>query len=142
MAKKLYIGNLAPEVSEDDLRENFKQMGEIISVQVMRDRYTGSSRGFGFVEMGSAEEAEAVIKSFNGGELCGKKLVINEARPREETRGSGGGRGGGGGGGRGGFSGGRGGGGGGGGRGGGGGGWGGGGSRGGGGRGGGGGRRD
>jgi RNA recognition motif-containing protein len=100
MEKKIYIGNLAQEATEEDLRHNFEQLGKVVSVQIVRDRYTSLSRGFGFVEMDTEEEAAEVIKSFNNGELYGKKLIVNEAKPRKESgggRGFGGGRSGGGG---------------------------------------------
>ncbi len=119
MSTKLYVGNLSFGVTSDDLQEHFAQAGTVESAKVVEDRDTGRSRGFGFVEMSSSDEAQAAIEQFNGQDLDGRSLVVNEARPREE--GGGGGRGGGGGG-RGGYGGGRGGGGGGGGRGGGGGG--------------------
>ncbi len=111
MSTKLYVGNLSFGVTSDDLHEHFAQAGAVESAKVVEDRDTGRSRGFGFVEMSSAEEAQAAIEQFNGQDLDGRNLVVNEARPREEgggggSRGGGGGRGGyggsGGGGGRGG----------------------------------------
>jgi RNA recognition motif-containing protein len=106
MAIKLYVGNLSFQTSSEDLRELFAQAGTVESANVVEDRDTGRSRGFGFVEMASKEEAEAAIAQFNGKELGGRALTVNEARPREDRgggRGGGGGRGfGGGGGGRGG----------------------------------------
>jgi RNA recognition motif-containing protein len=112
MSTKLYVGNLSFNVSSDDLQEYFAQAGTVESAKVIEDRDTGRSRGFGFVEMSSSEEAMAAIEQFNGQDLDGRALVVNEARPREEggggSRGGGGGRGGyGGGGGRGGGGGGR-----------------------------------
>ncbi len=103
MSTKLYVGNLAFGVTSDDLQEHFAQAGTVESAKVVEDRDTGRSRGFGFVEMASSEEAMAAIEQFNGQDLDGRNLVVNEARPREE--GGGGGRGGrgGGGGGRGGY---------------------------------------
>jgi RNA recognition motif-containing protein len=103
MSTKLYVGNLAFGVTNDDLQEHFAQAGTVESAKVVEDRDTGRSRGFGFVEMASSEEAMAAIEQFNGQDLDGRNLVVNEARPREE--GGGGGRGGrgGGGGGRGGY---------------------------------------
>ncbi len=103
MSTKLYVGNLAFGVTSDDLHEHFAQAGTVESAKVVEDRDTGRSRGFGFVEMASSEEAMAAIEQFNGQDLDGRNLVVNEARPREE--GGGGGRGGrgGGGGGRGGY---------------------------------------
>jgi RNA recognition motif-containing protein len=95
MSTKLYVGNLAFGVTSDDLQEHFAQAGTVESAKVVEDRDTGRSRGFGFVEMASSEEAMAAIEQFNGQDLDGRNLVVNEARPREE---GGGGRGGGGGG--------------------------------------------
>jgi RNA recognition motif-containing protein len=105
MSTKLYVGNLAFGVTSDDLHEHFAQAGTVESAKVVEDRDTGRSRGFGFVEMASSEEAMAAIEQFNGQDLDGRNLVVNEARPREEVGGGRGGRGGyggGGGGGRGG----------------------------------------
>jgi RNA recognition motif-containing protein len=96
---KLYVGNLSFQTSDDDLRELFAQAGTVETANVVQDRDTGRSRGFGFVEMASKEEGEAAIQQFNGKEFNGRSLTVNEARPREDR----GGRGGGGGGGRGGF---------------------------------------
>ena len=107
MSTKLYVGNLAFGVTSDDLHEHFAQAGTVESAKVVEDRDTGRSRGFGFVEMSSAEEAQAAVEQFNGQDLDGRSLVVNEARPREEGGGGGGGGGrggrGGGGGGRGGY---------------------------------------
>jgi len=99
MSTKLYVGNLAFGVTSDDLHEHFAQAGTVESAKVVEDRDTGRSRGFGFVEMASSEEAMAAIEQFNGQDLDGRNLVVNEARPREEGGGGGsrGGRGGGGG---------------------------------------------
>ncbi len=100
MSTKLYVGNLSFGVTSDDLQEHFAQAGTVESAKVVEDRDTGRSRGFGFVEMSSADEATAAIEQFNGQDLDGRNLVVNEARPREEGGGGGnrGGRGGGGGG--------------------------------------------
>jgi RNA recognition motif-containing protein len=99
MSTKLYVGNLSFRVSSDDLFEHFAQAGTVESANVVHDRETGRSRGFGFVEMASEDEATAAIAQFNGTEYDGRNLVVNEARPREN---GGGGRGSYGGGGRGG----------------------------------------
>jgi len=100
MSTKLYVGNLSFGITNDDLHEHFAQAGTVESAKIVEDRDTGRSRGFGFVEMASAEEAQGAIEQFNGQDLDGRNLVVNEARPREEG-GGGGGRGGyGGGGGR------------------------------------------
>lgn len=104
MSTKLYVGNLSFRVTSDDLQAHFAQAGSVESAKVIEDRDTGRSRGFGFVEMASPEDAAAAIEQFNGQEYDGRNLVVNEARPREE--GGGGGRGGRGGG-RGGYGGGR-----------------------------------
>ncbi len=94
MGKNLYVGNLSSEVTQEDLKENFKQVGEVVSAAVIKDKFTGESKGFGFVEMGTEKEAQDAIQKFNGGELCGKKIVVSEARPRPDQRGGrpGGGR--------------------------------------------------
>jgi RNA recognition motif-containing protein len=97
MSTKLYVGNLSFRVSSDDLQEHFAQAGTVESAKIVEDRDTGRSRGFGFVEMATAEDAAAAIEQFNGQEYDGRNLVVNEARPREES-GGGGGRGGSGGG--------------------------------------------
>src|SRR4051794_31297850 len=104
MAKKLYVGNLAFQTTSQDLQELFAQAGTVESASVVEDRMTGRSRGFAFVEMASKEEATSAIEQFNGKEVGGRALKVNEAKPREN--GGGGGRGfggGGGGGGRGGY---------------------------------------
>ena len=92
---KLYVGNLSFDTSESDLRTAFEAHGTVDSVAVVSDKYTGRSRGFGFVEMNNDEEAKAAMSDLNEKELDGRKLNVNEARPRED-RGSGGGGGGGG----------------------------------------------
>jgi cold-inducible RNA-binding protein len=93
MATKLYVGNLSFRTTQEDLRELFAQAGTVESASVIEDRETGRSRGFGFVEMATQEEAQAAIEQFNGKEFNGRNLTVNEARPRTE-RGGGGGRGG------------------------------------------------
>ena len=104
MSMKLYVGNLAFQTSAEDLQELFAQAGTVESANVIEDRETGRSRGFGFVEMATKEEGEAAISQFNGKEVGGRALTVNEAKPRESGGGGGGrgGFGGGGGGGRGG----------------------------------------
>jgi RNA recognition motif-containing protein len=101
MATKLYVGNLPFQTTSDDLRDHFAKAGTVESAQVVEDRMTGRSRGFGFVEMTSPEEAAAAIEQFNGKDFNGRNLTVNEARPRTDR--GGGGYGGGGGGGRGGY---------------------------------------
>jgi RNA recognition motif-containing protein len=104
MGKKLYVGNLSYGVDSSQLQELFSAHGTVQSAEVIADRDTGRSKGFGFVEMGSDEEAQAAIAALNGQQHDGRALTVNEARPREDRGGGGGGRGGygGGGGGRGG----------------------------------------
>jgi len=100
MGNKLYVGNLAYSVRDDDLQQAFAQFGTVSSAKVMMDRDTGRSKGFGFVEMGTDAEAQSAINGMNGQALDGRALVVNEARPREERPGGfggGGGRSGGGG---------------------------------------------
>jgi RNA recognition motif-containing protein len=105
MSIRLYVGNLPFSVGDYDLEELFSQAGQVNSANIVTDRETGRSRGFGFVEMDSQESADAAIQRFNGYEMNGRAMTVNEARPRESRGGGGGGsRGGfGGGGGRGGF---------------------------------------
>ena len=93
MVLRIYVGNLAYETSEQDLREAFEAHGEVQEVSVVRDRETGRSRGFAFVEMPTSEEAQAAISEVNGKDMGGRTLTVNEARARQE-RGSGGGGGG------------------------------------------------
>lgn len=99
MDNKLYVGNLPYSMRDDDLQQHFAQFGEVASAKVMTDRDTGRSKGFGFVEMGSGQEAQAAIRGMNGQSFDGRALVVNEARPREDRPrgGFGGGNGGGGG---------------------------------------------
>ena len=103
---KIYVGNLSHQVSEDELSQAFEAFGQVESAIIIRDKFSRESKGFGFVEMPSSQEAQAAIAGLNGKELKGRTLNVNEARPREEGRRdrsfSGGGRfgGGGGGGGR------------------------------------------
>lgn len=91
MGNKLYVGNLAYSVRDDSLQAAFGQFGTVTSAKVMMDRETGRSKGFGFVEMASREDGESAIKQFNGAEIDGRTLTVNEARPREERSGGGGG---------------------------------------------------
>jgi cold-inducible RNA-binding protein len=104
VGRKLYVGNLAYQVGDAELEQLFSEFGTVDSAQVIQDRDTGRSKGFGFVEMSSDHEAQAAIAALNGKDVDGRNLTVNEARPKED-RGGGGGRGGygGGGGGRGGY---------------------------------------
>ena len=90
MSMKLYVGNLSFQTSSEDLQQLFAQAGTVESASVVEDRDTGRSRGFGFVEMSSKEEGEAAIAQFNGKEVNGRALNVNEAHPKTD-RGSGGG---------------------------------------------------
>jgi RNA recognition motif-containing protein len=112
----IYVGNLAREATEDDVRKAFEAFGQIAEVRIIMDKFSGEPKGYGFVEMPSKEEAEKAIAELNGKDLMGRALNVNEARPKVERGGGGGGRrpggfdkrrgsggGGGGGGGRGGF---------------------------------------
>lgn len=91
MSMKLYVGNLSFQTSSEDLQQLFGQAGTVESASVVEDRDTGRSRGFGFVEMSSKEEGEAAIAQFNGTEVNGRSLTVNEAKPRENRNGGGGG---------------------------------------------------
>jgi RNA recognition motif-containing protein len=93
----IYVGNLAYGVTEDDLREAFSQFGSVHSVNVITDKFSGQSKGFGFVEMSDNSEADAAIKALNETALGGRNMKVNQAKPREErpARGTGGGGGGG-----------------------------------------------
>ncbi len=95
MGKKLYVGNLGYDVSTSDLEGLFSPHGTVESAQVIEDRSTGRSKGFGFVEMGSEEEAQAAMSALNGQDHSGRALTVNEAKPREPRSGGGGGGGGG-----------------------------------------------
>ena len=90
MAKRLYIGGLSYNTTEEGLKESFSQAGSVESASIMIDKLSGRSRGFGFVEMGTDEEAEKAIEMFNGKELDGRTLTVNEARPMQERRPEGG----------------------------------------------------
>src|SRR2546423_6250156 len=102
MAKKLYVGNLAYSVDSSELEQLFGAHGQVVSAQIINDRDTGRSKGFGFVEMANDAEADAAVTALNGQQHGGRALTVNEARPREERGPRGGGGGGYGGGGRGG----------------------------------------
>ena len=91
MAKKLYVGNLSYGTTDSDLRSMCEEFGSVESAQVIMDRETGRSKGFGFVEMGSQQEAEAAIKALNGKDMDGRALTVNEAKPREDRGGRSGG---------------------------------------------------
>ena len=90
----IYVGNLSREVTEDSLREAFEPFGQVESVNIIKDRFSGESRGFGFLEMPSKQEAEKAIEEMNGKDLMGRAVNVNEARPRTNRRDSRGGRGG------------------------------------------------
>jgi len=87
----IYVGNLSFEVADEDLREAFEAFGQVDSASVVTDKFSGRSRGFGFVEMPTQSEAEAAISGLDGSDLKGRNLKVNEARPRTERRGGGGG---------------------------------------------------
>jgi cold-inducible RNA-binding protein len=91
----IYVGNLGYSVTEDDLRAAFEAFGTVDTVSIIKDKFSGQSKGFGFVEMASGEEAQAAIASLNGKDVKGRSVVVNEARPRAEGGGGGGGGGGG-----------------------------------------------
>lgn len=94
MATKLYVGNLSYQTNDQQLNELFSEAGNVTSAQVVTDRYTGQSRGFGFVEMATEDEAQQAIAAINGRNVGGRALVVNESRPREDGGGSRGGGGG------------------------------------------------
>lgn len=89
MASKLYVGNLSFQTQENDLRDLFAQHGEVVSANIVTDRDTGRSRGFGFVEMSNEGEARSAENALNGQELDGRQLKVNEAKPRNDNRGGG-----------------------------------------------------
>ncbi len=95
MAKKLYVGGIAYTTSNDGLKDAFAQVGEVVSATIIMDKMTGRSKGFGFVEMANDAEADAAIAKWNGAELDGRKLTVNEARPMEPRAPRAGGNGGG-----------------------------------------------
>jgi RNA recognition motif-containing protein len=94
MGKKLYVGNLSYNASDADLEQLFSQFGKVDSAQVIMDRMSGRSKGFGFIEMSSDQEAQAAIQALNGKDHMGRPLTVNEAKPREDRGGRGGGGGG------------------------------------------------
>ncbi|MCB9855212.1 MAG: RNA-binding protein [Phycisphaerales bacterium] len=96
MAKKLYVGNLSYSVTASELQEMFGQYGQVVSAEVIEDRHTGQSKGFGFVEMASDDDAQSAIDGLDNTESNGRTLKVNEARPREDRGPRGGGGGGGG----------------------------------------------
>jgi len=87
----IYVGNLSQDVTEDDLREAFESHGTITSVKVIKDRFSGESRGFGFIEMPASAEAQSAMESLDGTELKGKTIIVNEARNKTDKRRGGGG---------------------------------------------------
>ncbi|MCW3059767.1 MAG: RNA-binding protein [Capsulimonas sp.] len=91
MTTKLYVGNLSYQTKDQDLNQLFAEVGNVASAQVITDRYTGESRGFGFVEMATEDEAQQAIASMNGRSVDGRSLTVNESKPREDRGGSGGG---------------------------------------------------
>ena len=91
----IYVGNLSGDIGDEDLRQAFEAFGEVASVTVIKDKFSGESRGFGFVEMPSKDEAQLAIEGLNGKDIKGQVLTVNEARPRSERRGGRGGHGGG-----------------------------------------------
>lgn len=94
MATKLFVGNINHTATENDLQDHFAAAGTVVSASIVQDKFTGKSRGFGFVEMSSEEEAKKAIEMFHQEEFQGRQLTVNEARPREERPRGGGGRGG------------------------------------------------
>lgn len=90
MVNKLYVGGLAYSVTEKELEELFAEHGKVVSVAVIKDRDSGQSKGFGFVEMSDGTEAQNAIKALNGKELSGRSIMVNEARPQEDRRSGGG----------------------------------------------------
>lgn len=88
----IYVGNLPREATEEDVRKEFEAFGQVASATIIKDKYSGEPRGFGFVEMPAKAEAEAAIAGLNGKQLKGRTLTVNEARPRSEDRGGRGGR--------------------------------------------------
>ncbi len=87
----IYVGNLSYQVTEDQLKTAFEAFGEVDSAKIITDRYTGNSKGFGFVEMHNDEEAEAAMEALNGQDMNGRSIIVNKARPRNNDRRGGGG---------------------------------------------------
>jgi RNA recognition motif-containing protein len=87
----IFVGNISRTATEDDIREAFSAFGKVATVSILKDKFSGEPRGFGFVEMPAKTEAEAAIAGLNGADLKGRALTVNEARPKTETRGGGGG---------------------------------------------------
>jgi RNA recognition motif-containing protein len=92
MVMNIYVGNLSYDATDVTIREAFESFGDVSSARVIKDKYTGQSRGFGFVEMSVQSQAQTAIKSLNGKELLGKQMTVNEARPRADQGRTGGGR--------------------------------------------------
>ncbi|HEX6018028.1 MAG TPA: RNA-binding protein [Burkholderiaceae bacterium] len=92
MGNKLYVGNLAYSMTDESLQQHFAEFGSVLSAKVMIDRDSGRSKGFGFVEMGTADEAQAAIRGLNGKSIEGRGIVVNEARPKESSGSGGGGQ--------------------------------------------------
>jgi RNA recognition motif-containing protein len=92
MIMNIYVGNLSFEVSAENLRQAFESFGQVTSAKIIKDKYNGQPRGFGFVEMPEQAQAQTAIKSLNGKELQGKQISVNEARPRADRGRTGGGR--------------------------------------------------
>ena len=91
MAKKIYVGNMSYSTTEEELRALFETYGEVVSVKIITDRDTGRAKGFGFVEMDDDAAGREAIEKLDGSDLDGRRLTVNEARPRQERRGGGGG---------------------------------------------------
>lgn len=86
MAKKLFVGNLSYTMTDDDLQSLFAQAGTVVSAKIITDKFSGRSKGFGFVEMSTDEESDRAIEMLNGSDVSGRKIVVNEARPMTERR--------------------------------------------------------
>jgi RNA recognition motif-containing protein len=86
MRNKIYVGNLSPDITEEDLKYNFGELGNCVSVKIIRDKHSGFSRGFAFVEMATEKEAQEAVRKCKGVELDGRKLIVREARPKKGNR--------------------------------------------------------